>query len=65
VTDKLGEMLLYPWIMVTVPVYVPLQFGAATRHCAVTVTPSGAGPHVVSPDGLTVRLILVGLLMVV
>ena len=61
-TARLGGIVLYPWNIVTVPVYVPLQFGAATRQVAVTVTASGDGPHVASPPGLTVSLILAGLL---
>ena len=64
-TARPGGIVLYPWNIVTVPLYVPLQFGAATRQYAVTVTASGDGPHVASPLGLVVRLILAGLLTVV
>ena len=56
--------MLYPSSIVMVPVYTPLQSGAATRQCAVTVTASGEGPHVASPGGPIVRLILDGLLTV-
>src|SRR5213592_1371517 len=48
-----------------VPVYNSLQSIAATRQCAVTVTATGDGPHVASPRGPIVRLILDGLRTVV
>ena len=41
---------------------MPLQLSATTRQCAVTVTGSGAGPHVALLARFTVRLALVGLL---
>lgn len=66
-TERSGEIVRYAegWTIVTVPVYVPLQSGWVTRHCAVRVTLVNGGPHDGKLVSLDVNLILVGELTLV
>lgn len=64
-TERLGAKVLYPLVIVTIPVYVPLQLKAETRQWAVMVTELNGGPQESNVDGLVAMSILVGLLTVV
>jgi hypothetical protein len=66
-TERLGRIVRYSdgWNIVTVPVYVPLQLGVATRQRTVSVTLLNGGPQEAKFAELDDRLTLVGVFTLV